>query len=415
MKDELNDKKFSNFHQRWEWLIAFMTVEDLFVHEILMIMDKRRNDAVKTMGVRIEGTRIILEYCLPWTESLSDPELRYVITHEVYHLILHHCTIRLPFDLKDRKLYNQAADLAINSMIPTSSYRTMPKDKEGKVIGLLPETLGFDKMLSMEQYVQLIRDKQDEQKGDGSGEGDGQGGGDGDGQGGGDGDGHGGFDNHDGWKEEEVIKEIVRNKIMDLAKNERVWGKMPGDIKALIMAAQTTTVSWERYLKYYIGRMASPAKVRTMKRPDKRFGFPYCGTRRKYVDRKLVAIDTSGSIGDDELSQFLAEVNRLAEIHPVDLVLFDDGIQLGPISFHRKHATFDFKGRGGTDFSKVFELASERKYQSVIMLTDGCAGAPEYPQGVKDVLWVLTGSGNPPVEWGERVRITPKNSMAKAA
>lgn len=202
-------------------------------------------------------------------------------------------------------------------------------------------------------------------------------------------------------EESEVVKEIVRAAVNKIARDERVWGKMPGDLKAIIMAAQKTYVSWERYLKYHLGQMVSPTQIRTMKRPDRRFGYPYAGKKRGYTDRKLVAIDTSGSIGEDELAQFLAEVNKLAEIQPVDLVLFDDGIQVGPVQFNRKHATMDFKGRGGTDFSEVFKLADERHYQSVIMLTDGCAAAPTYPDGVKDVLWVITGSGKPPVEWGK--------------
>lgn len=401
-----NDKKYANFYERWEWLVTFMVVEDKFVHQVLMMMDKRRNDAIGTMGVRVEGTRISLDYCAAFVDSLSNAELRYVITHEIYHLILHHCTVRLPLEEEDRSLYNQAADIAINCLIPQDANRTMPVDKDGKKMGLLPSTYGFPEKLSMEQYVQLLKQKRDENKKNGKGKGKGKAQA---GKGNGDGNGNApGFDNHDGWSESEVIKELVRNAVNKIAKDERVWGKMPGDVQALIMAAQVTYVSWERYLKHYLGQLVSPKMIRTMKRPDRRFGYPYAGKKRGYTDRKLVAIDTSGSIGEDELSQFLAEVNKLAEIQPVDLVVFDDGIQQGPMPFNKKHTGFDFKGRGGTDFTDVFKMAEERHYQSVIMLTDGCAGAVEYPAGVRDVLWVLTGSGNPPVEWGERVRITPK-------
>lgn len=412
------DKQYVNFYQRWEWLITFMVVEDKFVHEILMMMDKRSNNSIKTMGVYVEGTRIYLDYNEAFANSLSDAELRWVITHEIYHLILHHCPVRMPLNKNDHKLYNMAADLAINCLIPTDANRTIPVDKDGKVFVLLPKQYQFDDKLSMEQYVQLLRQKYDDKKKSGKGQGNGSGSGSG-GQGDqgddpddddgeyGDGEG-GGIDSHGGWKESEVVKEIVRGAINRIARDERVWGKMPGDLKAIIMAAQQTYVSWERYLKYHLGNMVSPTYISTMKRPNRRFGYPYTGKKRGYTDRKLVAIDTSGSIGEDELAQFLAEVNKLAEIQPVDLVLFDDGIQLGPMQFNRKHATLDFKGRGGTDFKAVFKLAEERHYQSVIMLTDGCAAAPEEPHGVRDVLWVLTGSLNPPVEWGERVRIIPK-------
>jgi len=394
-----NDKKYASFWERWDWLITFMVVEDKFVHNVLMMMDKSRNDSVGTMGVRVEGTRILLHYNEKFVDSLSDAELRYVITHEVYHLVLHHCTKRAPMDKKDKSLFNEGADLAINTLIPQDANRTMPKDETGKNIGLLPSTYSFPEKLSMEQYIQLLREKQE--KDGGSGKGDGESGG-------------GGFDNHDGWEESEVIAEIVRNAVNKIAKDERVWGKMPGELKAIIMAAQQSYVSWERYLKHHLGQMVSPTYSRTMKRPDRRFGYPYAGKKRGYMDRKLVAIDSSGSVGDDELAQFLCEVNKLAEIQPVDLLVFDDGIQLGPIPFNRKHAEFDIPGRGGTSFNAVFKLAEERHYQSVIMLTDGCAAACDYPSGVRDVLWVLTGSSNPPVDWGERVRIVPKGTPQDA-
>jgi predicted metal-dependent peptidase len=410
-----NDKVYKNFWERWEWLITFMVVEDKFVHNILMMMDKSRNDSVKTMGVRVEGTRIFLVYNQAFIDSLSDAELRWVITHEVYHLVLHHCTKRAPIDKKDHDLFNQGADLAINTLIPRDANRALPVDENGKPFVLLPAQHGFAEKLSMEQYVQLLREQQ-EKDGGGKG-GNGVGGEEGGGEEGGEG--YSGIDNHDGWQESDVIAEIVRNAINKIAKDERVWGKMPGELKAIIMAAQQSYVTWERYLKHYLGQMVSAKSIRTMKRPDRRFGYPYAGKKRGYTDRKLVAIDSSGSVGEDELAQFLCEVNKLAEIQPVDLLVFDDGIQLGPIPFNRKHSEFDIPGRGGTSFHAVFKLAEERRYQTVIMLTDGCAAPCEYPNGVRDVLWVLTGPGNPPVDWGERVRIvpkgTPQDDVAKAA
>lgn len=391
----MTEKKYTDFHQRWEWIITFIVLEDMFVHEILMMMDKSRNDAVDTMAISLKDNRICLEYAEPFCDSLTDPELRYVITHEVYHLVLHHCTLRLPENKEDRKLYNMAADLAINSLIPQGKDRHMPKDKKtGKNIGLVPKDMGFEEKLSMEQYVQLLREQQDQNKKDGKS----------------DQQSSEGFDNHDGWKESSIIKEIIRNKIEQLAKDERVWGKMPGETKALILAAQKSYVSWERYLKHYYGTIVSPKQTRTMKRPDRRFGYPYPGKKRGYTDHKLVAIDASGStwFGDDDLAQFLTETNKLAEIQPVDLVLFDTTITVGPISFAKKHVSLEFKGGGGTDFNDVFKLADERRYQSLIILTDGAASAPPKPEFVKDILWVLTGNGDPPVDWGTRIRIVPK-------
>jgi hypothetical protein len=214
------------------------------------------------------------------------------------------------------------------------------------------------------------------------------------------------LDDHSGWKEEDIINEMIRNKILLLMSQSSSWKNVPGELQALIVAALETKVSWERYLKYHIGNIISPTYSRTITKPDKRFGYPYLGKKRNYSDKKMVAIDTSGSISNENLSKFLAEINKLVEIMEIDLVLFDTSITLGPILYHSKHINFDFKGRGGTNFAPVFKLAEEKHYQSVIILTDGCAPAIEYPKGVQDVLWVLTNKHEcPPVDWGIRVNI----------
>ena len=383
--------KYKDFEDRWKWILTFMVLEDKFVHEMLMMMEKSPSTAIPTMGVAVKDARIILEYNLEFINSMTDPELRYVVTHEIYHVALHHCTVRLPERKEDRKLYNMAADLAINSLIPEDVNRHMPKSKDketkGKNVGIKPADYGFKDRLSMEQYVLLLKEKGE------------------------DGEGYEGMDSHDEWSDAdaEVVKEIIRTKIDQISKNETVWGNVPGDIQAIIMAAQRATITWRKYLRQLLGHMISSRTEATFKRPNRRFGYPYCGTKRRHVDRKLVAIDTSGSIGDDDLAQFLAELNRLAEIQPVDLVLFDTTIQGKIVPYDRKRVSFDFKGRGGTAFAPVFELAEKNRYQSIIVLTDGCAEAPPQPAHVRDVLWVLTNAANkPPVDWGKRVHIVPK-------
>lgn len=408
MRSIAESPKHTSLSKRWDWILSFMVVEDMFVHEILMMMEKRATKGVPTMGVSVEDARIILYYNPDFIGRLSDPELRYVLTHEIYHVVLHHCTHRMPENPQQKGLWNKAADLAVNSLIPNNPEIHMPKNKELR--GLMPKDFEFESKLSMEQYIQLLRDQEDDGKGQNGGV---YGSGDGGDEDEGDEDKDklgGGFDSHDKWKQSEIAKEMVRSKVQQLASKERAWGNMPADVKALIMAAQKSQVNWRRYLRHYLGDLVTSQNESTFKRPNRRFGYPYCGEKRKHTDRKLVAIDTSGSVGDEELAQFLTEVNRLAEIQPVDLQLFDARLQGDPISFSKKKAKFNFTGRGGTNFHPVMELAEKRKYQSLIMLTDGEATAPPKPKHVKDIIWVITGGGKPPVEWGKVVKITPSSS-----
>jgi predicted metal-dependent peptidase len=306
-----------------------------------------------------------------------------------------------------------------------------------------PKSLGFPEKLSKEQYFQLLLEKDEEDKKDKKDKGDpsddkdqsdgGGGGGDkddpqdpGKGNGGGDEEDDRPFkeqgdlvDSHEGWTDEEaeIIDEMIRAKVADITRHERCWGKVTGGIKEQILAAQRSQIAWWRLLREYLGLMVSTCKESTMKRPNRRFGYPYPGSKRKHVDKILVAADSSGSISEDSLRRFLTEINAISETHLVDLVVFDDGITMGPIPFTRKRKTFEFNGRGGTSFNAVMELASKGKYKSLVVLTDGDAAPCEYPKGVKDVIWCLVNDGEPPkgITWGKRVQIKEKPGFEKAS
>jgi predicted metal-dependent peptidase len=417
-----------SFKDRWEWIITYMVITDRFVHNVLMIMDKIEDDEddnVYMMAIMVEPLRVVLKYNKKNLESLKDSEICFILTHEIYHVVLHHCTKRKKSNYIDNEISNWAEDMAINCIIPIDpTYRTMPIDKNGEFIGLLPSKYKYPDKLSSNQYFQMLKEDIEKEKKrrekkksglsiEGTGEGNENQEDNSDNQ-------TAIFkllddilnkkkkplDDHGGWKEVDIVDEMIRNKVFQIMAKGSVWENLPGDLQAIIAAAQETKVSWERYLKYHIGNIIAPTYSKTITKPDKRFGYPYLGKKRGYSDKKMVAIDTSSSISDENLSKFLAEINRLVEIMEIDLVLFDTNITVGPLLYHSKHVTFDFKGRGGTDFAPVFKLAEEKHYQSVIILTDGYAPVIEYPHGVQDVLWVLTNkNSSPPVDWGIRVHI----------
>lgn len=392
---------------KFEWACAVMVTENEFVHEILLLMEKHPTDKIETMGVTVKEGRLHLYYNPEFFDSLPDPILFWVFQHEIYHLVLHHCTTRAPSDKREHDLHNIAADLAINCLIKESL--TCKRYESA----CFPEKFGFETRLSLEKYMELLRKKfppsPEEKNGDGEG---------------GEGDPKGNqkpgsgktskkssagdsipkpIDDHSGWSESEIAGEIIRNKIEEMEHRGKVWGNMPGDVKETILQAQKTEISWRKFLRNYLGLSISSNPKPTMKKPHRRYGYPFPGTKRAHKDKKLVAIDTSASVDDEQLSQFLAEINKLQKITPIDLVLFDTNIQKGPIPFKRKEAKYEFDGRGGTCFQCVMDLCEERKYKTVIMLTDGGASAVDKPKKIKDGIWVITKDGSNPCDWGKTV------------
>ena len=163
--------------------------------------------------------------------------------------------------------------------------------------------------------------------------------------------------------------------------------------------------NYHNFLRRFIGHLAWKDKETSRKRPNRRTGFLHPGHKRLYVDRHLVACDTSGSMDTEMLSQCLSTVNNISEYVPIDFMQFDHDTTEEPKPFKKAKKELTFKGRGGTCFEPVIEIAEQRRYKSVVIITDGCAGAPKQPK--MPVLWVMPpGDYNPPVEWGKRVRMS---------
>jgi predicted metal-dependent peptidase len=113
-----------------------------------------------------------------------------------------------------------------------------------------------------------------------------------------------------------------------------------------------------------------------------------------------IGVDTSGSIGGDEIRRFLSEVRSIAEdVHPekIDLIYWD-----ARVAGHEKYDEHDMpnlvsstkpKGGGGTDPTCMMKYLEKEqiKPECIVMLTDGEIGS----WGDKweaPIMWVICNS-----------------------
>lgn len=143
----------------------------------------------------------------------------------------------------------------------------------------------------------------------------------------------------------------------------------------------------------------------------------YVGFDRRFVGRGLyldalevetvniaICVDTSASIDDNELSQFLSEIQGILSSYPhISCVLyFADASLYGPFSIHSIEEVPKARGGGGTLFEPFFDaVSSSDVYQHAahsnflaIYLTDGYASFPSEPDF--PLLWVVTANGISP-------------------
>jgi predicted metal-dependent peptidase len=377
------------------------------------------DETMETMGVMVANTKFYLYYNPTFTidlvKSKTTNEIRGVLYHEMFHLLLHHCTKRKPTKLN---LWQKATDLAVNELVKEIPNVSLPRYSDGSICGTLVDRYQKNPMFSDIQYRQsaewyynYLLDKQNsdsagkessQDKGNSSSE-DVSTGEDESPSLGDSSEDDKSFDDHSGWKQEEYMDLKVHELVKELKNSGKSWGSLPANVQICLEAAQVKRIHWTGILRHFYGNAVTNIREATRKRLNRRTGFLNPGYRKASCGRHLVAVDTSMSIREGLLGQFFGFFNQLMGDFPIDIMQFDREVTQKPQPYDRKTAVFEFKGRGGTSFQPVMDIA--KSYESVLIFTDGAAEAVEPPENGAEVVWLLPEGCNPPVSWGKVVHI----------
>ena len=103
----------------------------------------------------------------------------------------------------------------------------------------------------------------------------------------------------------------------------------------------------------------------------------------------LLAIDTSGSVSDTELQEFMSEIYHIYKCG-VDITIVQCDTMIRSVEPYKGKFEMSVLGRGGTEFDPVLEYfnANLKKYTSLVYFTDGECYARVKPRG--NTLWVLS-------------------------
>ena len=349
--------------QRIEATISRLIFFKPIFGSIFLYLNKIESEETDTMGIGVvRKVDLGLYYNSEFVNSLTDDELYATLIHESLHIMLHHLN-RVKYGLYSYKVFNIAADLAINSYIDN-----LPD------IALYPKDFGFEPKKSAEYYYSkikenpILRDKIDKLET---------------------------LDHHDMWKD--MDSNIISEKIKRVAKkaidcqNDVGWRGIDSSLSLEIISKNTNRVSWIKELRYFVSKISYVGKRCTYKKPNRRTGekYPYLhkGFSKNYISKILVAIDTSGSVTDKQLQSFFSELNNMIKHVRCDYICFDTKVYGSPIEVHKKIKKFNAKGRGGTDFAPVIALADSMRYDGLVIFTDGEADVPKKPK--TRVLWAI--------------------------
>jgi len=366
-------------------------------------VDKISNHAIPTAGVRVnpDKAQFELHYNPAYFEKLDDNKRAGVLIHEFYHLIFEHVTGRLPDELAGAmtsptaeqqelfKYWNIATDLSINCHI---GMENLPEKC------CFPGGPMFEDFASGESaefyYAELKKKKKEQEEKEQQGQ---PGDGEGDEPGGSsqtkfDPDQAGQFDDHAQWggnasdAEAKAVQEIAAERLKEALKQaaqeaaqSNGWGSVSSSVRKRIMEAISTKVDWRKVLRYFVKTSQRADRRSTPKRLNRRYAYIHPGRKVNRTANIAISIDQSGSVSDQMLAAFYAELNKLADIASFTVVPFDtrvaeDKVYRWKRGESRRHERVLY---GGTDFNAPTEYVNQRTFDAHILLTDMCAPKPK--------------------------------------
>ena len=330
-----------------------------------------------------------IKYNPKWFLRLREQERIGLIAHEVMHVALFHMIRR---DNRDLVRWNIAGDYVINGALIKSNF-------------ILPHTEliapQYDAMSTDNVYALLPEDIKD-----GAGPGDVLLVSSDDPGGCGSVVDHPSVSDGSATGKFEAEIEVAVQQAADIAK---AMGKLPGHLQTLIEKALAPKVDWKMALARFL--RANNKSDFTWIKPNRRFisrGLYLPSLHTPCLEEIAVAVDTSGSVSEDELLQFTGEITTiLHDTNPERIHFLQCDTEVRSDDEYTRESLplkITYKGRGGTAFSPVTEYINEKHpgVSALVYLTDlessNFGDQPPYP-----VLWVTTSSTEAP--YGEIIQI----------
>ena len=344
----------------------------------LVGLHKTFSDKIPTAGVSKSGIGVKLTINSEFFGNLSENHRKGLLKHELLHISFGHLIIRDKYP--DKKLFNIAADLEINQYIDAGD---LPEG--GITMDSFPE-LKLDERAGTDYYYEQLQQAQKDGKSpsldnllnqmDGSSQYD-----------------HSTWDDFDDLPEadKKLIEKQVEHQLKEIAEQtEKRSGNIPGELSGLIERLRNVEppkFDWRGYLKRFVGNSTVSYTKKLRRKYNKRYT-ENPGLKIKFKNHILVGVDTSGSVNNDELKEFMSELTHMHKTgHKITVAQCDT--QINSIEEFNPKKDWEIKGRGGTWFQPVIDHFNDHgRYTALIYLTDGEASSPE--NCPKNTLWVLS-------------------------
>ena len=350
----------------------------------LIMLNKMWRKDLPTAGVSKNGINYQLAINEEFWTSLSEKHQMGLLKHELLHIAFGHLVSFGSF--RNKKLANVAMDMEINQYIDPDY---LP---DGGIDINNYEDLNLDRKAGCRYYYDKLQQLKDEKDKDGTcgneemdklldciDNGD--------------------VPDHSTWEEfddlSEAEKKLIEKqlqKVLSDAKEQTIKkrGNVPGEIEGVIIIEEIVKpkFDWRSYVRRFSGTSTKVFTKKIRRKENRRYD-ENPGLKIKMKQHMLLAIDTSGSVSDTELNEFMNEIHHIYKAG-VDITIVQCDTSINSIEEYKGKNELNVKGRGGTEFDPVLDYynANQKKYTSLVYFTDGECYTSVKPKG--RILWVLS-------------------------
>ena len=343
-----------------------LVLEHPFIGNVAMNMPFKISEDVPTAATNGKQVLFNPDFCA----DLNDEEMKFLIAHECMHPMMEHNFRR---QNRDPRKWNQAADYVINKLLVDEHIGKMPD------CGLLSDDIYNAGNGTSDGIYNILPETQEGENDPLDNCMDGEG----------------------SPAEQEQQAAEWKVKVAQAAQAAKMMGKMSAGLERMVESILQPKVHWSDVLQRFI--VKHKTDDRSFARPNRRFiqqGMYLPSVTGEALGEMAFAIDCSGSIGQEEIDQYAAEILQVQpDHHPpnLHLIYLDSEVCHYDVYEQGEPPVIKPHGGGGTAFSPVFQYMRDNDINPVacVFLTDLCCNdfgdAPEYP-----VLWVSTHDNQAP-------------------
>lgn len=314
--------------------------------------------------------------------KLSLPEARGLKMHEGLHKVFKHTVRCLSFWKEDPKLANQAADYVVNDLIMNVADKAFIKLPAGGLYDPKFHGWAFPEIFNF-----LKQEKQGGKGGGGSGRGE-------------------PLDEHDMSGAEQMsaeeIKEYAEKINEALHQGSMLASRLGKTLPRAVTDDMQPQVDWRDTLHEFVNSVANGNDEHTYRRFDKKmmaYDIIQPGVYSEKVGDIIVAIDVSGSINQEQINEFAAELQSICEQVSPDalrVIWWHDRIDseqlFMPEQFGDIRKLLKPNGSGGTYVTCVSDYITKQQLKAdcVLVFTDGFVEYDPKWDVTVPTLWLVT-------------------------